>query len=201
MRVPVLFAAAFFTAGLAQAAPAEWSLDRAHSEVGFKVRHLGIANVRGHFKTFDAKVLADAKSGRVTSVEATAQAASIDTGVEKRDGHLRSDDFFNAEKYPTLKATLSDLRWKGNKVEGKAKLTIRDVTKTVPVTGELLGTHKVNFGDGDQIRAGYTFTTTVNRKAFGLRFNAMAEGVAVVADEVTIEIQLEISRRIGTPAG
>src|SRR5205823_2728 len=98
----------------AYAEPVEWHVDDAHSSIGFTARHLGFSKVHGLFKKFSAKVEADAKTAKITKLEATAEAKSIDTGVEKRDNHLRSDDFFAADKYPELKMVLKNISWKGN---------------------------------------------------------------------------------------
>jgi polyisoprenoid-binding protein YceI len=171
-----------------------WTIDPAHSTIGFSVRHLGITNVHGTFHEFAANVRADPTSGRVTALDATAKAASVDTGIDKRDEHLRSDDFFNAAKYPTLAVKLKSLQWNGNQLTGVADLTIRDTTKSVPFSGELLGVQKVNFGTGNQLRAGYQLTAKINRQEFGLKFNGLAEGVKMVSDEVTILIEAEIFR-------
>ena len=184
-------------AGTAHAAKeVPWNLDPLHTTIGFSVRHLAITKVRGELKEFGAKIWADAKTAKVTRVEATAKTASIDTGLEKRDQHLRSEDFFAADKYPTLKIVTKDVRWKGNKVTAKADLTIRNITKTVTFKGELLGVQKVDFGDGPQLRAGFSLETTINRHDFGLKFSKLAEGVAVVGDRVTIQIDAEISRSL-----
>lgn len=180
----------------AQAATVDWKIDKAHSTIGFSVRHLGIANVRGHFGEFDASIKADSDSGRVSDVEATARSASVNTGIEQRDEHLRSDDFFHAAKFPVLKLKTKTLKWDGNNVSGTAYLTIRGITKAVPFAGELLGTHRVNFETGNEIRAGYQVTTKINRHDFGLKFSKVMEGVAVAGDIVTIQIEVEMYRKL-----
>ncbi len=191
-----LFSLLFLAALDAQAAPAKWEIDKGHSYIGFSVKHLGITNVRGEFKDFDAVVHADPSTGKVTSLEATAKTSTVDTGIEGRDNHLKGDDFFNAAKYPTLEVKTKSVKWNGNEVTAKADLTIRNVTRSVTFTGTLVGTHKVNFGSGDQIRAGYELTATINRKDFGLKFSRMAEGVSVVADEVKIILEIQTSRML-----
>lgn len=193
-RFGLLLFSLFFFAPAAQAGNVEWKLDKGHSYIGFSVKHLGITNVRGEFKDFDAVIQADAVSGKVASLEATAKASSIDTGVAARDGHLQGDDFFDAATYPVLTVKSKSIQWNGGKVVAKADLTIRNVTKEVTFTGNLIGTQKVNFGDGDQLRAGYELTATINRKDFGLKFNSIAEGVSVVADEVKITLEIQTSR-------
>ena len=185
-----------FTAVEAQAGDVKWSLAKGHSYIGFSVRHLGITNVRGEFKEYDSEIYADPRTGKVSSLEATVKADSIDTGIAGRDGHLKSDDFFNTAEYPSIKVKTKSIKWKGNEVTAKADLTIRDITKEVTFTGNLIGTQKVNFGDGDQLRAGYELSAVINRQEFGLKFNRMAEGAAVVADNVKIVIEVEASHRL-----
>ena len=192
-RTLLALSATLLFASAAQAQPSEWTLDPSHSQIGFTARHLGFAKVRGEFKTFTAKVQADAKTGKITALEAEADAKTVDTGIEKRDNHLRSDDFFNAEKYPKLKLLLKNIQWKGKKFTATIALTMRDVTKDVKFAGELLGVETVNFGQGPQLRAAYEATDKINRKEFGLKFAGVAEGVSLVADEVEIELAAEIS--------
>jgi polyisoprenoid-binding protein YceI len=187
----------------AAAAPAaddksvEWSLDPAHSHISFTARHL-VSKATGQFKKYSAVIKADPKTAKITTLEATIDAASIDTGIEKRDTHLRSDDFFAVDKYPQLKLVTKSIKWNGNKFTAQADLTIRDVTKSVPFKGELLGVHAANFGQGEHTRAGYEATATINRKDFGLKFAAVNEGIALVGDEVTIDLTAELTH---TPAG
>jgi polyisoprenoid-binding protein YceI len=199
---PAAQAAAVVTPGTSPAAasPAanpndksvEWTLDASHSQISFVARHLGFSKATGHFKKFAAVVRADPKTGKISALEATAETASIDTGIEKRDAHLRSDDFLNADKFPQLKLVAKSIKWNGNKFTAQADLTIRDVTKSVPFKGELLGVHNVNFGQGLTTRAGYEATATINRKDFGLKWNMVTEGLSVVADPIQIELAVEI---------
>ncbi|MBK8481087.1 MAG: YceI family protein [Proteobacteria bacterium] len=205
---PALLAlAALWTLGLAPAQATAgakgvvWKLDTVHSSVGFAVRHLGLSTVRGHFEAFAAEVQAEALTGKITALRATAQTATINTGNARRDAHLKSDDFFNAPAYPTLRLELRRINWKGTDFEVLVDLTIRDVSKPVVFKGSLIGTHDVDFGDGRQRRAGYSAEATIDRHAFGLKFGKLAEGVAVVGAQVKIQIDLQISRRLGaTPS-
>lgn len=169
----------------------EWTLDAAHSHLGFTVRHL-VSKTSGQFKKYGAVIKADPKTAKLSSLEATVETASVDTGIEKRDGHLKSDDFFGSDKFPQMKLVTKSLKWNGNKFTAQADLTIRDVTKTVPFKGELLGVHAANFGQGEHQRAGYEATATINRKDFGLKFAGVNEGIALVGDEVTIDLTAEI---------
>ncbi|MEK7705665.1 MAG: YceI family protein [Myxococcota bacterium] len=189
------FFALTLTAQVTRAESVDWTLDKAHSKVGFTVRHLGLTKVHGQFDDFDATASADAKTGKITAVQASARAASINTGIAKRDEHLRSDDFFATDANPDIKATSRKITWKGNKVTAEVELTMRGITKTVIFKGEQLGLQKVNFGDGEQLRAGYSLAATINRKDFGLKFSGVTEGVAMVGDDVDITLDVELWRR------
>jgi len=177
----------------AQAQEASWTLDTNHAHVGFTARHLAFAKVRGEFKEFSAPVLkADSKTGKLTALEAEAVAASVDTGNEKRDNHLRSDDFFAADEHKKLKLKLKSIKWKGPRFTAKVALTIRGITKDVDFKGELLGVRTVNFGAGAQTRAAYEASATISRQDFGLKFNGLAEGISIVGDEVELNLEMEM---------
>jgi polyisoprenoid-binding protein YceI len=176
----------------AKPGPVDWTLDAGHSRVAFVARHLGFSKVEGQFKKFAATVKADSKTGKITALEATADTASVDTGIEKRDSHLKSDDFFNAAQFPQLKLVVKKITWAGNKFTATADLTIRDITKPVTLKGEFLGSHTVNFGQGPTQRAGYEATTKISRKEFGLKYSAITEGIAIVGDEIELKLQAEI---------
>lgn len=184
---------ALLAASAVQAQDVAWKIDKAHSKVGFVARHLAFAKVSGKFGAFDAKITANAKTGKLSSVEATVQAASVDTDNDKRDQHLRKDDFFAADKHPTLKLKTKSIKWNGNRFTALTALTIRGVTRDVTFTGELLGARKVDFGRGSHMRAAYEATAKINRKEFGLKFNGLAEGISIVGDEVEIDLQIEAS--------
>jgi polyisoprenoid-binding protein YceI len=191
--------ALLLVAGAAQAQSADWTLDPAHTHVGFTARHLGFAKVRGELRKFSATAQADAKSGKLTALSAVAEAASVDTGVPKRDGDLRTDDFFSAAQFPSLKLVLKSVKWKGAAFTAVVALTLRDVTKDVKFTGELLGVQTVDFGRGRQQHAAYEAHATINRKDFGLKFNGLAEGISIVADEVEIDLEAEFVMSPATP--
>jgi len=193
MKRSLFFALPFLLiATMTQAQSTTWQIDKVHSRIGFTVRHLGLSKVRGEFTDYDATIVADAKTGKITSVDATAKAESVDTGNEKRDKHLRSDDFFSASKHPELRLKTKSVKFEGNDFTAKVDLTLRGVTKQVTLTGSLLGVRKVDFGDGPRNRAAYEAEATINRKDFGLAFNALAEGVSVVSDKVELNLELEI---------
>ena len=180
--------------GSVHAQPKAWTLDKNHSHVGFTARHLGLAKVHGEFTKFDAQIKADSKTGKITALEATVDATSVSTDNEKRDNHLRGDDFFAADKYKAMKLVLKSIAWKGSSFTATVALTIRNITKNVIFKGELLGMRTVDFGSGPQPRAAYEASATIDRKEFGLTFNGLAEGIAIVSDSVDITLEVEITR-------
>lgn len=177
------------------AAAATWEIDTAHSQVGFTVRHLVVAKVRGSFKDWSGTVVLDEKDVTKSSVNVTIKTASIDTGTAKRDDHLRSDDFFNAAKYPEIK--FKSTKVEPSKEKGTLKitgdLTIRDVTKSVvlDVTGP-----SPEFKDpGGNPHVAFSATTKINRKDFGLKWSNATEAGPVAGDEVNIEIEVELKNK------
>ncbi|WP_265443409.1 YceI family protein [Flexivirga meconopsidis] len=164
--------------------PGTWNIDPAHSQVGFSVRHLMVSKVRGKFEDFTS-TLTVGESLEESSVEATVQMASINTGVADRDNHLRTNDFFEVEKFPTM--TFKSTGITSSTLTGD--LTIKGVTH--PVSFE------VDFGGvgGDPwggTRAGFEATTEINRKEFGVTIDMPLEGGgAVVGDKVKIILELE----------
>lgn len=171
-------------------APSTFTVDKGHSQVGFKVRHLGISNVRGTFNEYDATVQFDPENLEALQVEATVDVSSIDTGIERRDNHLRSDDFFNAEQFPTARFVSTAVRnIDGNTFELVGNLTIRDVTKEVVFESEFLGTGEQR---GRQ-KAGFTAETTINRFDYGLKWDRLTEaGGLVVGENVEIILEMEL---------
>jgi polyisoprenoid-binding protein YceI len=167
-----------------------WQVDPAHSAVTLTVRHMLISKVRGRFTRWSAKLQLDTADQTRSTVEVDIEAASIDTGVADRDAHLRSPDFLDAEKHPTL-------RYRSRSVEAAGKdrlrvvgdLTIREVTRAVVLDVELGGMAKDPWG---KQRIGFTATGSLDRKDFGLTWNkALEAGGVLVADRVDVEIELE----------
>ncbi len=179
--------------GLALAGPAaamEFTADKAHSSVEFKVTHLAISKVRGEFKDFDAGFTFEPGRPELWSVEATIDAASIDTGNERRDDHLRSADFLDVEQYPTItfRSTGVEMDEDGSRGRLMGDLTIRGVTR--PVTMDLEFAGMVDFMG--TTKAGFEASTTIDRKDYGLTWNkALETGGLVVGDEVEISIHIE----------
>lgn len=169
--------------------PVPYSIDKAHSQVQFKVKHLGITTVAGNFHDFDIELELDPEDITTLRTSAAVQTASIDTGIDRRDGHLRSPDFFEAETYPTLSFVSTGVRKvRGNQFELLGDLTIRDITKPVVLAVEMAG--PVTDMQG-QPRVAFTASTRINRKDYGLQWNRVVEGVNVVSDEVDIVLDLQ----------
>lgn len=188
LRAFFLFSLAVSTA--AGSAHAEvYKIDRDHSTIGFKIRHL-VSWVSGSFKQYDGQFVYDPQHPESWKAEVVIEAASIDTGVAQRDNHLRSADFFNVEKNPqiTFKSTgFTDVTPEHAKMQGE--LTINGITKPVALDVEIHGTGTDPWGND---RFGATATTTLNRQDFGLTWNkAIEAGKFLVGDEVKITIEVE----------
>lgn len=168
----------------------KWSIDNAHSLAEFSVKHMMITTVKGRFGKVTGTLDFEEPGFGKSSVEAEVDVASIDTRDEKRDGHLKSADFFDVEKYPTItfKSTnVEEVRPNEFKVTGN--LTIKDVTKPVTLDVEYAGQNKNPWG---MTVAGFSATTTINRKDFGLNWNvALETGGWLVGDTVKISLELE----------
>jgi polyisoprenoid-binding protein YceI len=165
-----------------------WTIDPIHSEVGFAVRHMMVSKVRGKFKTFSGE-LVTAENPLDSSVTAEIDLASIETGAEQRDDHIRSADFFEVETYPTMTYRSTGVRADGDGFVVDGDLTLKGVTKQVPLTLELNGFGPDPFGG---TRAGFTATTEINRRDFGVNFSApMQNGGVVVADKISIHLEIE----------
>jgi polyisoprenoid-binding protein YceI len=184
-----------FLALPALALGATWQIDPEHSQVGFKVRHLMISNVKGEFAKYQGTVEIDDQDITRSRVNVTIDTASIDTGVVKRDEHLRSPDFFDVVTHPTMTFVSKKVAKAG---EGQLKvtgdLTIRGVTKEATLAVENLSAPiKDPWGS---FRRGASATAKINRKEFGLAWNkALEAGGVAVGDEVTITLEVEMIRK------
>lgn len=166
-----------------------WQIDAAHSEIGFKVKHMMISTVSGQFGNFDATIATDNNDFKNATVTASADIASISTNNKDRDAHLQSADFFDAAQHPqmTFKSTAFD----GEKLSGD--LTIRGVTKPVTFDVEYNGTAVDPYGN---TKAGFEVSGELNRKDFGLAWNAVTEaGGVVVSDKVKINANLQFIKQ------
>ncbi len=178
------------TPALAVAAPETWKVDPAHSQVGFSVKHLVISTVRGEFTKYQGAVALDDHDMTKSTVEATIDVSSVDTRVADRDAHLKSPDFFDAAKYPTMTFRSTKVAKAGkDKLTVTGDLTLRGVTK--PVVLEVTTTPEVK-GMYGEARRGFAATTKISRKEFGLTWNKVVEAGPAVGDEVSIALDLEV---------
>lgn len=184
------FAPVFVLMAALNAQGAEYSIDSTHSKVGFSVRHMMITDVKGAFNDFEGSFSFDPEKGTVSNADFVVKAESVDTANKKRDDHLRSADFFDVAKHPTLAFKNSKLKKVSkNKFKWSGDLTIKGVTKPVVFDLEYKGSVKDPWGNQ---RAGFSATSKINRKDFGLTWNNTLEsGGVVVGDEVTIQIDVE----------
>jgi polyisoprenoid-binding protein YceI len=166
-----------------------FQVDKAHSEVDFQVRHL-ITKVRGRFTDYAGTIEFDQADPSHSKVDFTIQAASIDTAEPKRDEHLRSDDFFAATTFPTLTFTSTKITpMRGDLYDVEGDLTIRGITKRVVLPVTHLGLAKDPWGNE---KLAFEAETTIDRKDFGLTWNAALEtGGVLVGDEVKVSLQIQ----------
>lgn len=175
-------------------AQTNWSVDKAHSKVGFSVSHLVITDVEGFFKDYDAKITTNGDDFSTANIEFTVNTASIFTDNENRDKHLRSDDFFNAEKFPKMTFIGKSMRKvSDNKYKLVGDLTIRDVTKQVELDVKYNGMVKDPRGN---TKAGFKVTGEINRFDYNLKWNTTIEtGALVVGREVELIIDLQLVKK------
>ncbi len=177
-----------------------WSLDKSHSSIGFSAKHMMFTTVRGSFTNFDGTVNVDEQNPQNSSVEVTVQIDSITTNDEKRDGHLRSPDFFHAENHPTM-------TFKSTSIEGTdadhfklhGDLTVKGETHpmVLNVTKEGVGKHPFT---GSHILA-YSAEGTINRKEWGLNWNvALEAGGLLVSDQIKLTVEAELVEQVAAPA-
>jgi polyisoprenoid-binding protein YceI len=171
-----------------------WKIDPAHSEIQFKVKHLMITTVTGYFRKFDLIVETDNEDFNTASrIEFTADINSIDTNNEQRDTHLKSNDFFNAEKYGELRFVGKKYESRGDTAQLHGDLTIREVTKPVTVTVSFGGIVVDPYG---QTKAGFTVEGKINRKDFNLTWDAVTEaGQVVVSNEIRLHAEIQIVKQ------
>lgn len=175
------------TFGLANATP--YILDDSHTYVGFSVKHLMITNVKGEFKTYNADIDFDAKTNTFKSFKAEVETKSVDTGIEKRDEHLRSEDFFLSEKFPKMTFVMKSYKADGKEVKMSGDLTIRGITKPITLNVEDIATVKDLQGNE---RVGFSLKGKINRMDFDLKWNkALETGGLAVSEEVKILVEVE----------
>lgn len=198
--VPALLAATAAAAPAARtshapgAAPVRWQIDQTHSELTFRIRHL-VSRVNGSFNSWGGTIVADPANLAGGSVSVDIQTASIDTNNERRDTHLRSADFFDAENHPTITFRSTRVVANGRELQVHGNLTIRGTTKPVVLRGQMLEVG----GTAGRRRIGFEAQTTINRMDYGVSWNRAAEGGGVtLGDEVTISIAVEAVEQPGS---
>lgn len=172
----------------------KWVIDPSHSEISFKVKHLVVATMTGKFDTFEGTLETESEDFNGANISFSADIASINTGNADRDGHLKSDDFFNAEAFPklTFKST-SFTKTSDNDFKLVGDITIRDITKSIELTAEYGGTMVDPWGN---TKAGFEINGKIKRKDFNLKWDVLTEaGGAVVSDEVKLHINVEIHKQ------
>ena len=188
-------ALALLLPALATAEPAIYKVDADHSGVSFSIRHF-VSNVSGRFRDFDGVIKYDKANPAASSVEFTVRAASIDTTNNDRDEHLRSKDFFDVQKFPTLTFTSTQVVPKdATTLDVTGNLTLHGVTKPVTFPISLLGTVKTPRGE----KAGFETTFKIDRKEFGILWNNVLDSGPVLGDDVKVTIEVEADRQADVP--
>ena len=176
----------------AQVQTHDWAIDPAHSEADFAIKHMAISTVHGSFRAISGTINFEAGNPKVWSVNATIDVKSVDTGVPDRDNDLRSANFFDVAKYPVM--TFKSTSIKSDSSSGylvTGNLTLHGVTKPVTLTLESPGSAQTSM-DAPSMHRGFTATTTINRKDFGLTWNGtLKSGDKVLGDQVKIELNIE----------
>jgi polyisoprenoid-binding protein YceI len=195
-RVALLLALGLATAGAARSATETFVFDKPHTLVGFRIRHW-LTKVDGRFRDFDGHIWLNRAKPEDSKVDVTIQAASIDTGTEDRDKHLRSADFFDVEKYPTITFASTKVVPKGKDLyEVTGDLTLHGVTKTMTIPVRHTGFLNL----GKQEKAGFELTIPINRKDFGIGWNRSADtGGVMLGDDVEINVQVEANKDVPAP--
>lgn len=174
-------------------ATTKWALDPTHSELQFKVKHLMITTVTGNIKTFSAELSSEGDDFTNADISFSGEISSIDTGNGDRDGHLKSGDFFDAEKFPAITFKSTSVEKDGSDYIVKGDLTIKDVTKPVKLNAEFGGIATDPWGN---TKAGFTLSGKINRTEFGLTWNAALEtGGVMVSEEVKILGELQFVKQ------
>ncbi|HYV54072.1 MAG TPA: YceI family protein [Chitinophagaceae bacterium] len=178
----------------ATATTTKWGLDKAHSEIQFKAKHMMISSVTGEFKNYDATIETEDEDFTTAKIRFTAETASVSTGSEQRDGHLKTEDFFNPEKFPMLV-------FESTRVEKKSDdhfilhgdMTIRDITRPVSLEVNFEGKAGDPWGN---MKYGFSINGKINRKDFGLNWNVITEaGGILVSEEVKLHASVQIAKK------
>jgi len=168
----------------------KWALDASHSELSFKIKHLMITNVAGQFKKFDVSSETSGDDFSNASIMATIDVASISTNNEQRDGHLRTGDFFETEKYPAITFKSTSVKKEGGDLIVSGQLTMKGITNPITLKVEFAGITKDLYGN---TKAGFSFSGKLNRLDWGINFNSALEtGGVLLSDEVKYEGEIQL---------
>ncbi len=188
-NVAFMLGALVVAGGVARAEVVSFEVDKAHTSIGFAVKHMVVSTTKGSFNDFSGEFSVDPADPTTLSAKATIVATSVDTANEKRDGHLRNEDFFDVAKYPEIKFESTGVEKAGDGLILKGNLTMKDVTKEISIPVEVNGPVNDPWGN---VRYGFEGSTKINRKDWGINFGGvMDNGGLVVADDVKIEISVE----------
>ncbi|WNJ20789.1 YceI family protein [Pontibacter sp. G13] len=189
-------AAAFLAIGAASAQAQTWAIDPSHTEIGFNVTHLVISEVHGEFTDFQGSLTSSSEDFQDASIEFTAKVGSINTGDEKRDGHLKSPDFFDVANHPDLTFKSTSFKKVGDKTyKLTGDLTIKGVTKSVTLDATYRGTVTDPWGN---TKSGFKIMGGIDRQDFGLTWTAStAAGELVVGNEIEFDISVELNKQQG----
>ena len=192
LKASRIFAAALIavSVAIASAQTTTWKIDPNHSQAAFTVRHMGISNVNGRFSSISGIITLDEKDLTKSSVNATIDTTTVDTGVAQRDGHLKSPDFFDCAKYPTMAFVSKSIARAGDGYTVTGDLTLHGVTKSVVLN--LDAPDKEQLSSDNKLHRGFSATTTIRRQDFGLVWGGtLKSGDAVVGDNVKITLDIE----------
>ena len=167
-----------------------YGFDKAHSSIGFRVKHMGLVDVPGYFRDFTGTVNYDSKDVTKSSVEFTAKMTSVDTGVVKRDDHLRTKDFFEVTTYPDMTFKSTKIEKKGKNLVMTGDLTMKGVTKSISFPFNVVGF--IKDAKSGAIRMGATAETVINRRDFGVNYGGnLPNGAAMLSDNITVILNIE----------
>ncbi len=170
-----------------------WTIDADHSTIGFAAKHAVVATTRGHFASYTGGATIDVEAPENSSLWVDIAAASVTTGNEQRDGHLTSPDFFDVENHPTITFKSTSVNVKGGEIHTSGDLTVAGVTSQVELVWEFGGIVTDPWGN---TKAGFEATTTINRKDWGLTWNAALEaGGFLVSDKVRLVLEIEVGKQ------
>jgi polyisoprenoid-binding protein YceI len=195
LRKSAIFTAILaLTAVAASAQISKWQIDPAHSEADFTIKHMGISNVHGRFGNLNGSLNLDEKDINKSSVDATVDITTVDTGVAQRDQHLKSPDFFDATKYPQMSFVSKGISNNNGQLQLVGDLTLHGVTK--PVTLALDGPSKEQADPYGKIRRAFSATTVIHRQDYGLIWNGnLKSGDTVLSDDVKVELDIELIKQ------